>query len=309
MDQAAVFDALDRSMTNVAEAEFLRLARGMGQDELTRGIHQTLNSLGGLQDGYPPNYNNRFVPLFYLTWYQPRQTYFAHHLLHGMNRRRRASQLVSDSSHGLHVIDFGCGALAMQFAVAWVAAEALESGASIKGIRIDSYDEAAPMVRLGQVLWGEFKKEIDGDARLRHLSLAASLIKPRSGHPNSLLTFGERAVGEERWLSALHTVYESNLDLVKQSLARIAGEFEPDIGMMSCFRNYKNIHLLRQASPCENQGFDSSDAGPSEQTDASLPNLTQWRRDLKKRIDGHPFLENEVPWRRPAFGLIYTRLA
>ena len=309
MDQAALFEAIDRAITKVAETEFQRLSAGMAKDALTKRVHQALGFLGGLQEGDPPNYNNPFVPLFYLIWYQPRQIYHAHHLIHWMNRRRQASQLVPDSSHGLHVIDFGCGALAMQFAVAWVAAEALESGASIKGIRIDSYDEAAPMVHLGQALWGEFKKEIDDDARLRHLSLAASLIKPRSGHPNSLLTFGERAVGEERWLSALHAVYASNLDLVKQSLARIAGEFEPDFGIMSCFLNYKPIDLLRQASPCENQGFGSANVGFSEQTEASLPNVTQWRRDLKKRIDGHPFLENEVPWRRPAFGLIYTRLA
>ena len=307
MDQSALFAAIDRATTRVARAELQWLEKGISRANLTEKVRGALSSLVDLQQGVPPDYNDPWVALFYLTWYQPRQIYYARHLINMMNQNRSGNPFMSESSHTLHVVDFGCGCLAMQFAIAWAGAEALEKGLKTKQIRIDSYDAADSMVILGRTLWESFKEQIKDDARFRHLALSASLIEPRYGNPNSLVDFGARATGEERWLSALHTVYENNLDLVRQGLANIASKFQPDIGMMSCYPNDKPIGLLRQASPFGAQGFRSVPAGPGEQTEASLCRVTEWRRSLSERISGHSFLNREVPWTHPAFGLTYTR--
>ena len=307
MDRATLFEAIDRAITNVAEAEFRRLSEGTKPDALTNNVHQALESLGGLQDGVPPDYEDSWVPLFYLTWYQPGQIYYAHHLIRWMNQNRSGTPLMAEGSHRLHVVDFGCGSLAMQFAVTWAAAEALESGLRFNEIRIDSYDVAIPMIRLGQALWDEFKRVIANNAHLSHLARAASLIQPRNSGPGKPLASQARRADEERWLSALHTVYEDNLDAVRMDLARMANAFKPDIGLMSCSANNIPFGRLRQASPFTDARFLSSPTGLSDHTDASLLNTTQWRRNLNLKIDWHRFLERKVPWHRPAFGLIYTR--
>ncbi|MCE2404970.1 MAG: hypothetical protein J4F43_07415 [Dehalococcoidia bacterium] len=306
MDQATLFEAIDEAITNVAEAEFRRLAEGMTRDELTNNVHRALASLRGLQDGIPPGYEDSWVPLLYLTWYQPGQIYYAHHMIHRMNQNRSGTPLIAEGSYRLHLVDFGCGSLAMQFAVTWAAAEALESGLTVKEIRIDSYDVATPMIRLGQALWDEFKRIITDDAQVSHLAMAVSSIRPRNSSPNRLFPYKAQMPGEERWLSALHTVYEDNLDAVRIDLAKMTNAFKPDIGLMSCFPNPTPIGLLEQASPFTGDSFLSAYAGPSYRTEASLPKVTRWRRDLDLKIDRHHFLEGNVPWYRHAFGLIYT---
>ena len=315
MDQQALFAAIDRSIRNVADTEFKRLAAEMNADAWFHHVHSALESLGsdGLRQGVPPDYNDDWVALFYLTWHQAGQINLIHSLIEKLNQVRSSNTLIANYGRFLHVIDFGCGALAMQFAIAWAAAEALEGGADIESIRVESRDPALPMVRLGIQLWKEFKLEISREKRLRELSYASEeVIKLRYGKPDSGLLFKDHQADAERWLSAIHTVYESNLEQVQQSLFLLANELEPTNSIMSCRNNSASNSFLVQASPFPVKPWFE---GPMiSHINGLLPEVTLWRRSLNEHLrrqgfNGHNFLNGDVTWRFPqAFGRIYNKL-
>lgn len=160
MDNELLFGALDRAITRVANNQYNGLSDKMSPTELGDKVHWSLNSLRELQRGNPPNYNDPWIALFYITWYQPKQIHLAHSLIEEQKTIRNTNSLLIDNSQSLHVIDFGCGALAMKFAVAWAVAEALENGEQFSSVKVDSYDVNTPMLRIGISLWNEFETEI-----------------------------------------------------------------------------------------------------------------------------------------------------
>ena len=54
MDIEAFTAVLDQSIANVAAREFGLLSEGMTKEEWSSKVHQSLNSLGGLQQSNPP---------------------------------------------------------------------------------------------------------------------------------------------------------------------------------------------------------------------------------------------------------------
>ena len=180
MDQQAFFAAIDQTIKKVAESEFLRLSTGITTEESSEKVRTALDALGGLRHGNPPDYNDPWVALFYLTWYQPGQILLSRRLIDHISRIKGNRQLTINDSRSLQVVDFGCGVLAMRFAIAWASAEAIENGQDIKSIRIISLDPGIAMVELGVRLWKEFLLEIRNDSRLRSLSHSSEkVIEPR----------------------------------------------------------------------------------------------------------------------------------
>ena len=311
MDQQLLFAAIDRAIRNVADAEFRRLAAEMGPEAWHQNVHNALESLGKLQQGTPPDYNDDWVALFYLTWYQASQINLAHSLIEEMNRSRKCNNFIANDTPSLHVVDFGCGALAMQFAIAWAAAEALENGANIESIRVGSCDVAIPMIRLGQQLWREFKQEISRYESLRTLSdVCEEVIRPRYGKPESGILFNAHRVDEERWLSAIHTVYENNVEELRESLYQLAQDITPANGILSCHNDSNSKQLLRKAAPFL-YGFSCYGKSIRSQIDDWLPEVTQWRLSLLERLEAyrlnpHPFLKYDAMWRfRRSFARFY----
>ena len=267
-----------------------------------QNVHNALDSFGMLRKGTPPDYNDDWVALFYLTWYQASQINLAHSLIEGMNQSRGCNNFIANGTPSLHVVDFGCGALAMQFAIAWAAAEALENGANIKSIRIGSCDVAIPMVRLGQQLWREFKLEISRYESLRTLSdVCEEVIRPRYGKPESGILFNTPRVNEERWLSAIHTVYENNVEELRESLYQLAQDITPANGILSCHNDSNSKQLLHKATPFPDE-FPYYSKSTESQIDDWLPEVTQWRLSLLERLEAyglnpHPFLKQPVTWK------------
>lgn len=66
--QVAVAKALDASIADVAEKEFVRLSRGLSAQETAEQILKALKALEGLQQNEMPDYN-AWDGLFYLTWH------------------------------------------------------------------------------------------------------------------------------------------------------------------------------------------------------------------------------------------------
>ena len=296
---------MDSSILKVADAEFRRLATGMRPGELYDKVYVALDALGGLQRGVPPDYDDPWVALFYLTWYQPGQINLSRLLIETMRQKRVSNTLMIENSSHLRVVDFGCGALAMLFAILWTATEALERGEKIDSIDVSFYDTAISMIILGVNLWNAFKLEIQARAGLQGVShCSEKIIRLQYEQPESLLSQKDHRQDEERWLGAIHTVYESNWVEIKTGLARIVDQLRPAVGFMSCRALPRPKLFLRQASPFDVLQYLCTESNMDAQIVDSLPRISRWRKCLDETLrshgfNGHPFLRRSVTWEFP----------
>ena len=117
----AVGDALDTAITKVAKKRLASLSADQSDQRIAMRIYRSLDSLRQLQRGVMPDYND-WDALIYCLWYQPGHVNLAYTLA----RKVPASKNPLVTGKGqLRVIDFGCGALAVQFGLALVAADTL----------------------------------------------------------------------------------------------------------------------------------------------------------------------------------------
>ena len=290
--------ALSDSIVKVAEDELARLSGGLDRGAVTEAVENALDELKGLQSGRIPDYEDEWVALFYMTWFQPAQINLAYSMINTMVNGRAPEKAAMTDKGGLHVVDFGCGALAMQFAVAFAAADALQMGERVASIRICSMDASQAMVDIGSKVWERFKIEVKGSTELAILNEACEALKP-----TRTVTFWHSVPtrGEDSWLSALHTFYATNVESVKDWLARIANRTKPDVGFITSHGSGRGHELIRTVSPFENGDF--SDIVTA--FDGELEGITRWRRNLDCP---HDYLKRRVKWEwRPASTLIYTK--
>ena len=119
----------------------------------------------------------------------------------------------------MQVVDFGCGALAMQFGLALAAADALEERGTLPRIGIISEDASEPMPRIGWNIWQCFIEEIANYPELNSLQEVCKVMK-----------FDAQDDAEAtRWLTVLHVAYEENAPQVKRELDAQVVEWEPDV--------------------------------------------------------------------------------
>ena len=140
----------DEAIATVAEQEFNRLRRITTDNaQVAENVKAALDSLVNLQYGVEPEYNE-WEALFYVTWYQPYQINLALTVLQKVYEDAR-QHLGPDLP--LHIIDVGCGALAVQFAMAILAAEYRQEDSKVI---INGIDPSDPMKKIGETLWLEF---------------------------------------------------------------------------------------------------------------------------------------------------------
>ena len=309
MDQSALFTAMDRSMTEVAKTEFEQLSQGLSQEEVAARVRGAIVELQKLPRGVPPDYRDPWVALFYLTWYQPGHIILARRLIAYLSEARGSNQLTGHDNFSVAVIDFGCGTLAMQFAVAWAAAQALEDGAKVKSIRIDSYDASGPMIRLGIKLWEQFKLDIQNCPSLSKLSrVSENLVQPQYWGTDPTLSEEFPWPAQELWMSAMHTVYAKTLDSAKESLSQIETRFQPDVGLLTCHGDSASICRVRQASPFNPDTYGCRDVFTNSRASLPFQQVSSWRQGIGRKwsVD-HRYLRKPVTSRCDASGLIYVR--
>ena len=301
MNRYYIADALDKAITTVAEQEFDRLTKGLNNEQIAEKVVGALQSLKRLQEGSIPNYDE-WDALFY-HWYQPSHISLAYNTI----------KLANGLSGQLHFVDFGCGALAMQFGVFLAAADAIERGQSITEIKIDSIDTSQAMVNIGQKIWEQLKREIGRNPSLSYLDRAYEVIQPihliiqeigdmeRVGFaPNSNV-----------WVSAIHAVYDDNKDVLQQSLKLLVDRFNPDV----CFAS---THILSKPLLSEVWSFadDRYDVISHDDVQPSfvdeLAEITQWRRELNSNLPQIDpilwYLDSPVTWKwADSTFCIYTR--
>ena len=232
--QEALTSALDKAITETAQAEFSRLSAGLTDVQVLEKIYSSLCSLKGLRGGEIPEYNE-WDALFYVLWYQPEHINLAYTLA---QVRLEQDQASIQASGGLEVYDFGCGMLAMQFGLALASADTLEAGQYPPALTVTSSDTSQPMLLLGRKLWDKFIREvtIGGYPSLEKVQKACgvlSFVNP-SGWTDTppwvrYSSFFDYSSGpnDNRWLTALHVAYEDSHYEVSKELNRIVKRDKP----------------------------------------------------------------------------------
>ena len=196
----------------------------------------------------------------------------------------------------------------MKFAVAWAVVEALENGEQISSVKVDSYDANSSMLRIGIFLWDEFETEIQNTPNLVYLFKAIKMIKGQYVKlmHNPIIKIDKSSTV---WLSAIHTVYNNNMEQVKAGLANISQITNPNIGFLSVHNNAQQSHLLQQVSPFVNTQYNHRERTLSPKYNDVLPGITQWRRSINNQIpQQHIYLDRDVTWAfSNALGWIYIR--
>ena len=301
MDKRAMV-AFDNALTAVAIRKYEQFSNGLPGSQVRSEIREALEELGKLTSGKMPNYD-KWVSLFY-NWYQPSHIRLAYLMI---------TPEISDSvTDNLHIVDFGCGALAMQFGVVFAVADALKQGRSIYEVRIDSFDASQHMIHMGQEIWKQFKIEARKDAELKHLSSAFEIVKSQTNLSETKLSNNitwAKSSKSECWLSAMHVIYATNRSAVRQELQAMVTKLNPD----KCFATAHNDAASKNLLTAVWSFIDASKyhkirkSGKPSQSSTKLTRITEWRRQLNKEVK-HPFLKGNVTWEwdKPVV-LIYTK--
>ena len=253
MDRSAVIEVLDRA---IARAGLNALAQamekppysGMEPDARKHAVLAKSDALrGSLGNLIPPDYDDDVTAAAYLFTYQASHIGVAWAMVQELARNRPDSNLLLTDSGKLHVIDFGCGALAMQFGVALAVADAIEKGEQIDTVVIDGIDTSRQMQDMGMSAWWEFCKAVDGDPRLENLSRACGLITFNC-HENYRSV--QQIPDAEVWLSAMHAVYQGNKAAIKRAFKHFRENATPSAILATCWgteHNTTNVEILRSA--------------------------------------------------------------
>ena len=243
MNLAPVADALDIAIAKVAEAEYDRLSAGRPAEHVAQKVDQAVASFLRLARGISPAYDE-WDALFYLTWYQPRQVNLALALAWPFDQEPQP----------LHIIDVGCGSLAMQIAMAIAVAR---SGLPEQDIYIELHgiDPSDAMTRIGRLLLCAFSDVVRSDPVLSRsrLRMACDRTQEHMGVWRNLAMYYRSDRAHEGgiypspncWLTALHAVYASNYDQMYKIFQFIRRQSDPAYEVVTCHKvGYASAQLI-----------------------------------------------------------------
>lgn len=220
--KVAVTKALDNAIVSVASERFKTLGSELSnQQQIAKRIYESLRSLVRLQSGRMPNYDE-WDALFYSLWYQPGHVNLAYTLT------RLLPEEINPLKSGrgnLQVVDFGCGALAMQFGLSLAATDALEERGTVPSIAIMSQDASKPMREIGWNIWQCFVEEIGKYSELNSLQEMCKVMKfDAQDDPDAA-----------RWLTALHVAYRecSYKAKIEQGLGELVQGYDPRVVLIT----------------------------------------------------------------------------
>ena len=268
---------LDEAIVTVAEQEFDRLRSAASDDaQVAENAAEAVKSLALMQYGRQPAFNE-WDALFYITDYQPGQINFALQILEG---------LIRESSEGLgrdvplHIIDVGCGALAVQFAAAILATAHKVDGADIVVRGIDS---RPAMKNIGAILWNQFRALVHRCPKLSELSHACDALTTRAEVYDSYASFCRAATSPshadappECWLASLDPVFEANRDEISGALQTLHERYCANVRLAACF---ELTLVIDRCVP----GGDLQSKGPRKEElpfRGKLPKTSKWRAEL-----------------------------
>ena len=290
---------IDEAIATVAEEEFNRLCEITNNVALVgENIKAALESLAKLRDGLEPEYNE-WDALFYVTWYQPRQINLALSILQELYQDVRKWQ---GPDLPLHIIDVGCGALAVQFAMAILAAR---YPAKCNDLTVNGIDPSEPMKRIGKVLWsnsrfflGEHSDLSDLSRTCDHMTNNCELF---DSHASCLSSVGGHSWFDFRlecWIIALHASYRSNQIRIRRALKALRGRYSPTFTIVTSHRSNGDVVRFVAGDRSKCQRLIPEQLPIPRQ----LPRTTEWRSNLLYRLPecsisrARGLLRNPVEW-------------
>lgn len=300
MDLPTTICLLESAILDVAKSEYARLSFGLTPQQVAMRVGCALESLGQLRFGVPPAYDE-WDALFYLTWYQPRQINLTHLVTNDILARNLDHTAGGEPRMAdVHVIDFGCGALASRFAFAVSAATRNVSSSNLH-VDLHGIDNSEPMVRIGNAMWSKFVESVS-DPHLAAVcrSVNCTTYGSYQDYRVSPAAHVPRIYPSPNcYLLAIHTMYESNLDALRETFAAIREERDPACTMITCAASKEGV-----ASQAAGGGFRRLNPIPERMWDGDLQRVSQWRRSLLGLLPtADPilpnFLQPSVQWRPP----------
>ena len=275
MDKQAIQTALDKAIAGVVSDEYREImgdspgekfARGTADAEKRVEVEYAIASLHeSLRLLKPPDYNNRLVPLFYSVWYQPFQVNLAYTLIMQIIEQR--SGVLTDKEV-LHIVDFGCGALAMGIGLIIAALDLRAQGRDIPKFQISLIDTSDNMIRIGALIRKRFVQELSVHPNLSCDGLSFKLELFRNIENIKIES------NAECWLTALHAFYLQYQEQVKQDFNNLNRIIKPTTALMTCYRGSQSI--VKYVSPFENDA-QVCDV-PQLRLTGALPITTSWRK-------------------------------
>lgn len=287
--------ALDAAISNTAASEFARITTGLSRDEKATLVAQALDSLhGSIPRLEMPEYAAELVALFYSVWYQPFQVNSALSLISRIIEER---QHTLTEKRRLDIVDFGSGALAMEFGLALAVLDAQEREAAVPDINVYLFEPSDAMTRIGFDIWQRFIIASGEDAAVdlasgsatRSLG-AASMRLYCIADPSGI----ETSCDADRWLVSMHAYYKEGAENIRQSLKEIHDRFDPQLGLMTF--HHANRDGIDYISPFAASGT-SIEMGPLRLS-GELPLVNGWRRGLadELRLKNDTRLTRFVEW-------------
>ena len=308
LTKRAVAETLENAIIRAANHEMSHIWDDWVAANNGIAVENALGSLRSLQRGGIPRYDDRWVALLYSSWYQPSHINMAYSMIAAMTQIGFTNGATLTNSGDLHVVDFGCGALAMQFGVCLAVADSLEQGQTIRKVRVDSIDTSQSMIDVGLKIWKEFKNLIEQDERTHLLCYVRQAIQLMDIQTCTSYEEIRKQAKADRWMSSLHTVYPANFIGVKKALSSIYKTVTPLAGFITSHE--ANAIRAKLTSPFTDSEYHKLETSSiAYQIVGYLPKLTQWRNTLKQIVlqpsadakIGDPdfvsrYLSNSVAW-------------
>lgn len=276
---------LDEAIVSVAEQEFNRLRSTANNDaQVAENTTEAVKSLALMQYGREPAFNE-WDALFYITAYQPSHINFVLQVLEGL------IQETPDGLTGrlpLHIIDVGCGALGVQFAMAILAAACNVDGANIV---VNGIDTRPAMKAIGTTLWKQFRVLVDQSPKLSALSHACDGLTTRAEVYDSYASFCRAATTPkhadtppECWFVSLDPVFESNRDEINGALQTLHEKYCANVRLAACFELKFVIDHCVSSGGLQSKG-PRKDELPFQ---GKLPITSKWRAELVAELSRLP---------------------
>ena len=253
---ATAMTALDEATAVHALSEINRMKEERSMDDVAvaQSIIGALRELGklGASEG-SPDYDNEWVPPFYALWYQNSHVQMAYYLVKAIPSP--ANPFLASGPESIHLADFACGTMAMQFAAAVAAAERLEGDQVTLQVHMQSTDSSNVMWAYGKGLWKAFYDHLrllNTDEFVEHILSACQIDRFHfvSGFsPNSTAT---------HWLTALHAAYNDEENDVADQLGRRVQWYRPR--MIAITVHQRRLDLGQAYVPPSSQYDDISQA-------------------------------------------------
>ena len=214
----AVTNALDLAVASVVETEFQRLATAAGPEQTARNVLRSLRSFESLQQGIMPAYDE-WDAVFYAAWHHPGHVNLAYTLIEKIPAPHNP---LKSGKGSLHVMDFGCGTMAMQFGLALAAADSVAQLRTVPRVNIFSEDSSQPMIAIGRRIWETFTSEIASRRKYPTLNALRRVCR-------DVTSEAHRKDADTSWISVLHVAYEENAPQVESALAGRIRQERPEL--------------------------------------------------------------------------------